>query len=263
MEKKDARIIVFGNEKGGTGKSTLAMHIVVGLLNEGHRVAVIDLDSRQKSVARYLQNRQTFMANGGDTVHMPAFAVVTHSDASLIKDRETEDQKNLQTALNEFKESVEFIIIDCPGNDTYLSRLAHALADTLVTPINDSFVDLDLLGEVSAESYEVKKLSFYSEMVWDSRKFRSASGKPPMDWVVIRSRLASLDSRNNKRVHKVLESLQKRIMFRYVAGLYERVIYKELFPRGLTVLDMANVTNLSHVAARQEVRSLLEKLNLS
>ncbi|MDX2425686.1 MAG: division plane positioning ATPase MipZ [Cycloclasticus sp.] len=263
MDKKEARIIVLGNEKGGTGKSTLAMNIVVGLLEMGKKAAVIDLDARQKSVVRYLQNRQTFMANGDGQVNMPEFAVVSQSEAGLIKDREKEDQQNLQKVLDEFKNSVDFIVIDCPGNDTYLSRLAHALADTLVTPLNDSFVDLDLLGEVSAINYEVKKLSFYSEMVWDSRKFRSASGKPPMDWVVVRTRLASLDTRNNKRVHNALEALQKRIMFRYVPGLYERVIYKELFPKGLTVLDIEKVNSLSHVAARQEVRSLIDSLNLS
>jgi chromosome partitioning protein len=262
MDNKDAHLIVLGNEKGGTGKSTLAMHIVVGLLDAGKKVAVIDLDARQKSVARYLQNRQTFMANGGSKVAMPEFTVVAQSNVGLIKEREKEDQKSLQKALGLYKKNVDFIVLDCPGNDTYLSRLAHALADTLVTPLNDSFIDLDLLGEVSASNFQVKKLSFYSEMVWDSRKYRSASGKPPMDWVVVRTRLASLGSRNNKRVHDALEALQKRIMFRYVPGLYERVIYKEMFPSGLTVLDIEKVNSLSHVAARQEVRSLVDSLNL-
>ena len=262
MDKKDAHIIVLGNEKGGTGKSTLAMHIIVGLLDKGKKVAVIDLDARQKSVARYVQNRQTFMANGGAKVAMPEFKVIAQSTVSLIKDREIEDQQNFQKGLDAFKKDVDFIVIDCPGNDTYLSRLAHALADTLVTPLNDSFVDLDLLGEVSPTNFQVKKLSFYTEMVWDSRKYRSASGKPPMDWVVVRTRLASLDSRNNKRVHDALDSLQKRIMFRYVPGLYERVIYKELFPSGLTILDLEKVNSMSHVAARQEVRSLIGNLNL-
>jgi chromosome partitioning protein len=238
------------------------MHIIVGLLDKGKKVAVIDLDARQKSVARYVQNRQTFMANGGAKVAMPEFKVIAQSTASLIKDREIEDQQNFQKGLDAFKKDVDFIVIDCPGNDTYLSRLAHALADTLVTPLNDSFVDLDLLGEVSPTNFQVKKLSFYTEMVWDSRKYRSASGKPPMDWVVVRTRLASLDSRNNKRVHDALDSLQKRIMFRYVPGLYERVIYKELFPSGLTILDLEKVNSMSHVAARQEVRSLIGNLNL-
>jgi len=261
MKDKGAHIIVLGNEKGGTGKSTLTMHIVAGLLKRGKKVGVIDLDSRQKSITRYLQNRLNFIEVGGKNVEMPKFKVLKQSTENTISLRNKDDQNSLKKILDKYKK-LDFIIIDCPGNDTYLSRLSHAMADTLITPLNDSFVDLDLLGEVEAETFAVKKLSCYTEMVWESRKFRSASGKPPMDWVVVRTRLASLDSRNNKRVHDALDALQKRIMFRYVPGLYERVIYRELFPNGLTVLDMKKVTNLSHVSARQEVRSLIDSLNL-
>ena len=263
MDKKEAKIIVLGNEKGGTGKSTLAMHIIICLLNAGKEVGVVDLDSRQKSVARYLQNRELYIESTGTALAMPVFRVVSQSTAGSIKEREADDQKNFQNALNEFKNETDFIVIDCPGNDTYLSRLAHALADTLITPLNDSFIDLDLLGEVAASDYQVKKLSCYSEMVWDSRKYRAASGRPPMDWLVVRNRLASLSSRNNKRVHNALDSLQKRLMFRYVPGLYERVIYKDLFPRGLTILDLENSNSLSNVAAKQDVRSLVDNLNLN
>ncbi len=262
MDKKEARIIVLGNEKGGTGKSTLAMHIIICLLNAGKKVGVIDLDSRQKSVARYLQNRELYIESTGKDLVMPTFRVVPQSTAGSIKEREADDQKKFQKALKKYKSGMDFIVIDCPGNDTYLSRLAHALADTLITPLNDSFVDLDLLGEVAASDYQVKKLSCYSEMVWDSRKFRAASGLPPMDWVVVRNRLASLGSRNNKRVHGALDALQKRVMFRYMPGLYERVIYKELFPSGLTILDVDNANSLSNVAAKQDVRSLVDNLNL-
>jgi len=260
--KKDAHLIIFGNEKGGTGKSTLAMNVIVGLMEAEKKVAVIDLDARQKSVTRYLQNRQAFMDNGGAKVAIAQFSVIAQSKLELLKEREKEEQESLQKTVEEYKQAVDYIVIDCPGNDTYLSRLAHALADTLVTPLNDSFIDLDLLGEVSPTDFQVQKLSCYSEMVWESRKYRSVSGKPPMDWVVVRTRLSSLDSRNNKRVHAALEALQKRVMFRYVPGLYERVIYKELFPNGLTILDLEKVSSLSHVAARQEVRSLLDSLNL-
>lgn len=262
VNKKQAHLIVLGNEKGGTGKSTLAMHIVVGLMDAGRKVAVIDLDARQKSITRYIQNRQTFMVNGGAKVVVPEVSIIAQSEAEMLRDREKADQNSLQKALGLYKNSVDYIVIDCPGNDTYLSRIAHALADTLVTPLNDSFIDLDLLGEVSPLNFQLSKLSCYSEMVWESRKYRSASGKPPIDWVVVRTRLSSLNSRNNKRVHNVLEALQKRLMFRYVHGLYERAIYKELFPNGLTILDLEKVTSLSHVVARQEVRSLIDNLNL-
>ncbi len=261
-KKSSAHILVLGNEKGGTGKSTLAMHLVIGLLDNGKKVAVIDLDARQKSIARYVENRQTYMQHEGKALQQPLISVVKQSQAKVTSQRQAEDQANMQAALDGVSQQVDFIVIDCPGNDTYLSRLAHALADTLVTPLNDSFVDLDLIGEVSATDYQVKKLSYYSEMVWDSRKFRSASGQAPMDWVIVRNRLASLDSKNNKRVHRALEALQKRIMFRYVPGLYERVIYKELFPSGLTILDLPKTNSLSNVAARQELRSLVDNLNL-
>lgn len=260
--KSSAHILVLGNEKGGTGKSTLAMHLVVGLMDNGKKVAVIDLDARQKSIARYIENRQAYMQREGKILQLPLVSVVEQSQAKVTSQRQEEDQANMQAALDNVSQQVDFIVIDCPGNDTYLSRLAHALADTLVTPLNDSFVDLDLIGEVAATDYQVKQLSYYSEMVWDSRKFRSASGQAPMDWVVVRNRLASLDSRNNKRVHWALEALQKRIMFRYVPGLYERVIYKELFPSGLTILDLPKTNSLSNVAARQELRSLIDNLKL-
>ena len=260
--KSSAHILVLGNEKGGTGKSTLAMHLVVGLMDNGKKVAVIDLDARQKSIARYIENRQAYMQREGKILQLPLVSVVEQSQAKVTSQRQEEDQANMQAALDNVSQQVDFIVIDCPGNDTYLSRLAHALADTLVTPLNDSFVDLDLIGEVSATDYQVKKLSYYSEMVWDSRKFRSASGQAPMDWVIVRNRLASLDSKNNKRVHRALEALQKRIMFRYVPGLYERVIYKELFPSGLTILDLPKTKSLSNVAARQELRSLIDNLKL-
>lgn len=263
MGNLKTRILVFGNEKGGTGKSTLAMHMIVGLLYRDQRVGVIDIDSRQKSLVRYITNRQQYMERGGNAVPMPVFSVVKPSQANAQDQRQKEETEALQQAIDQYRGEVDFIVIDCPGNDTYLSRLSHALADTLVTPLNDSFIDLDLLGEVEPSSYQVNKLSCYSEMVWDSRKFRSASGKKPMDWVVTRTRLASLDTRNNQRIHAALESLKKRVMFRYVPGLYERVIYKELFPNGLTILDLEKINNLSHVAARQEVRSLLDSLQLT
>lgn len=262
MNTNYAHTLVFGNEKGGTGKSTLAMHVAISLLEQGRSVFVIDLDARQKSISRYLANRQNFMSTGGANLPMCEFVTLESSSASTIQEREQQNRSRLEQQLLGIRQEVDYIVIDCPGNHTYMSQLAHALADTLVTPMNDSFVDLDLLGEVAPDTYQVKRLSHYSELVWESRKFRSASGRPPMDWVVTRNRLAPLDSHNNKRVHSALESLQHRIKFRYVPGLNERVIYRELFPQGLTVLDLGKLNSASHVTARKEVRTLVEQLNL-
>ena len=173
----------------------------------------------------------------------------------------------MQAALDSYLKDVDFIVLDCPGNDTWLSRLAHAMADTLVTPMNDSFIDLDLLGHVNPENYQVGKLSYYSEMVWESRKLRSLGGKPAMDWVVVRNRIANINSYNKQRMDAALTALQDRIMFRYVPGLHDRVVYRELFPKGLTFLDLKQTgelgkTRMSHVATRYEIRQLLQNLNL-
>lgn len=267
LDNDRAHIIVFGNEKGGTGKSTLAMHVVVCLLRQERSVAVIDLDSRQKSVSRFLENRQATCERSGDALPMPAYVTLGTSDKSTVDEQRAEDQVALQTALDRFDREHEFIIIDCPGSHSYLSSLAHALADTLITPMNDSFIDLDLLGHVNPETWQVDKLSHYSEMVWQSRKFRSASERPPMNWFVTRNRLATIHSQNTRRVDDTLKALQKRLYFRYVPGLSERVIYRELFPRGLTMMDIDLVSGfgkmqISHVTARRDVKQLVDNLEL-
>lgn len=266
MTKHSAHIIVLGNEKGGTGKSTMAMHIIVSLLERGKRVGVIDLDGRQKSITRYLENREDYIRNHGVHLHSPQHQAISSSEAADMAERKRAEEDSLQEVLDKFHD-LDFIVMDCPGNDTWLARLAHALADTLVTPVNDSFVDLDLLGHVDADDYQVHELSYYSEMVWSSRQLRAVGGKPPMDWVVVRNRVASINSKNKQRVDAALDALQKRIMFRYIPGLNDRVVYRELFPKGLTFLDLKKVneggkTRLSHVTTRYEVRQLVENLKL-
>ena len=71
---------------------------------------------------------------------------------------------------------------------------------------------------------------------------------------------------NKKKVGGALEDLSRRIGFRVVPGFSERVIFREMFPRGLTVLDLKDTgvdqLNLSNIAARQEVRDLLRELKL-
>jgi len=257
--------IILGNEKGGTGKSTLAMHVIVHLLHKEHSVGVIDLDSRQKSLTRYLDNRKAFAEEHGLQLAMPEYTVVERSGQDSVRGMEDEERAWLEQAIQSMK--ANFIIIDCPGNDTWLSRVAHTYADTLVTPINDSFVDLDLIGQVTADGSKVIKLNYYSELVWDCRKARNMNDKESTDWVVTRNRLATLTSRNNRRVERALESLKRKINFRVVPGLSERVIYRELFLKGLTMMDFGKVQQigkmqLSHVTARKEIRALVESLNL-
>ena len=197
---------------------------------------------------------------------MPACHVIDRSTADSVAARERDERQRCDALVARLERSVDFILIDCPGADSHLARLAHARADTLLTPLNDSFLDLDLIGQVDPDSYEVRRLSLYSESVWDSRKQRALSGRRGLDWVVMRNRTATIDARDKRRMDAALRRLQHRIAFRYVPGLSERVIYRELFPRGLTLVDLKQVNGrsltMSHVAARHEIRRLMDDLRL-
>jgi chromosome partitioning protein len=159
---------------------------------------------------------------------------------------------------------VDVIVVDTPGRDDPYARAAMLRADTLVTPINDSFVDLDLIGEVDAETYKIRRPSFYAELVWNSRTQRAKTTGASVDWVVLRNRLQHIEAKNMRRVGKALDELSRRVGFRVIPGLGERVIYRELFPSGLTLLDLAQIgeVGLSHIAARQELREMIAGFGL-
>ena len=262
-----AHVIVFGNEKGGSGKTTAAMHAAVALARQGRRVGAIDLDLRQRSLRRQLENRAGWLGRGGNDLPMPEPLEVSRSVAPSLDVAASEEAAALAEVLERVGPEFEFVIIDTPGADTQLSRLAHAAADTLVTPLNDSFVDFDLLARINPETFEVERPSLYSDFVWECRKQRLMAGKRALDWVVMRNRLATTDARNKRRVSSALDSLARRIGFRVAPGFGERVIYRELFPAGLTMLDLPQPglgisLSMSHLAARQEVRALISALML-
>jgi chromosome partitioning protein len=260
-----SQIIVFGNEKGGTGKSTTAMHVVISLLATGAQIAVIDLDRRQQTLSRYLENRSSYANKHGIALRCPEVHTLPASDHPSIAERQQEEASFLTNLVDKLGPVNDVIVIDCPGSDMPLARLAYALATTLITPLNDSFVDLDIIAQVDPDSYDVGKLSLYSETVWECRKQRALAGKRGLDWIVMRNRIGTTESKNKRRVDAVLKKLRGRIAFRYVPGLSERVIYRELFPKGLTLVDLIQVgakLSMSHVAARQELRNLIRNLRL-
>jgi chromosome partitioning protein len=267
MTGTGAHIIVFGNEKGGSGKTTAAMHVAVSLVRLGKTVATIDLDSRQRSLTRQLENRAGFSERAGVEIPMPQRHVVERSNLKSLDAAAEEEARKFTDTLTGLQDKFDFVVIDTPGSDTQLSRLGHATADTLVTPMNDSFVDFDLLARIDPETFEVKQPSLYSDFVWDCRKRRLMARKPALDWVVMRNRISSTDARNKRRLSGALDKLAERISFRVAPGFGERVIFRELFPNGLTMLDMPQPglgisMSMSLVAARQEVRELMQTLKL-
>ena len=261
-----AHIIVVGNEKGGSGKSTIAMHIATALAHLGHRIATLDIDLRQQSYARYLANRVRFMKAEGLSLPTPRHLNLPRIDPETLAPGQNMADQRLKVAIATLEKDHDFILIDCPGHHVRLSQVAHMWADTLVTPLNDSFVDLDLLAQVEADGETIQKPSVYAEMVWQTRQLQAKNGRRPSDWIVLRNREGSQQMVNKKKVGAVLDQLSKRIGFRMSGGFSERVVFRELFPRGLTLLDLREIgvtqLNLSNIAARQELRDLMKALRL-
>jgi chromosome partitioning protein len=250
---RGAQVLVFGNEKGGSGKTTAAMHVAVALARMEKRVGAIDLDIRQRSFSRQLENRAAWCRNAGKPLATPERLDIAASSAPSLDAAAKEEADSFAQAIGRAQDEFDFLIIDTPG------------ANTLITPLNDSFVDFDLLANIDAETFVISKPSVYSDFVWECRKRRLLERKPALDWIVMRNRLAATEARNKRRMSAALDALSRRISFRVAAGFGERVIYRELFPAGLTVLDLpqpgvAISLSMSHVAARQEVRALVSTL---
>lgn len=263
---KKPHIITMGNQKGGSGKSTTTVHLAVALQHLGFEVGVIDLDGDQATTSRYLENRRDHMQAKGLELPVPQCVTLKNSALRNRDDAEAEEQEAIAYLINALGDC-DFILIDTPGADTHLSRAGHSFADTLVTPLNDSFIDLDLFARINGDTLNIETPSQYADMVWQQRARRHQRDRGKVDWVVVRNRMQTLDARNKRQVGKLLDDLAKRYTFRPIAGFGERVIYKELFLKGLTLLDakkgglLGNVT-MSHVAARAELRNLIEHLNL-
>jgi chromosome partitioning protein len=260
-----AHLIVLGNEKGGSGKSTTAMHLIVGLLRDGYRVGAIDLDARQGTLTNYLVARAAYAQRHGVELPVPNARSVFRSERDSRADAEAEEKARFEAAIRELSACCDIVVADCPGADTYLSRLTHANADTLITPINDSFVDFAMLAKVDPDDHAVINPSIYSEMVWEARKRRFARDRARIDWIVMRNRMGSTEMRNKRDVGTTLEALAKRIGFRTVKGFGERVIFRELYLQGLTLMDVREAglsitLGMSHIAARAEVRALLSAI---
>ena len=267
-QPRSAHVIVLGNEKGGSGKSTVAMHVAVALMNAGQSVATIDLDSRQQSFTHYIENRRAWAKRAQVDLRIPLHHCVARAEGVKVNVNEATEFACFAGVIGEVEHTHDFVLIDTPGNDTYLMRLAHSMADTLITPLNDSFIDFDVLGTVDPSTFAVTGTSHYAEMIRETRRQRRLVDDQTTDWIVLRNRLSMLGSRNKRLVGEGLSELARRLGFRCADGIAERVVYREFFPRGLTALDdldeitLGTKPNHAHVTARQEVQALIDALKL-
>lgn len=259
--KDKAHIIVFGNEKGGSGKSTTAMHAAIALLRLGYKVGTIDLDARQGTMTRYLKKRFEFITRIRQQIPSPMHMAIERSAADTVTEQQAQERGFLKMAMAELGSACDFIVIDTPGTDSYLSRLAHSYADTLITPMNDSFIDLDLLADIDMRRHEILGPSIYTRMVQEQKKVRKERDGGEIDWIVMRNRLTHLNAKNKEVVGDLLNEISGLFGFRTAPGFGERVVFKELFLKGLTLLDLKEDQqgglSLSQISARQEVRNLI------
>ena len=262
--ERRTRVVTIGNEKGGSGKSTTAMHLSVGLMRGGRSVASIDLDLRQRSLTRYVENRRAYATAHGLTLPLPdheTFAAADSESGQL----DVADEDRFEAVVERLRGKHDVIVIDTPGSDNPLNRMSYSLADVLITPLNDSLVDFDVLARVDGARMKVLGPSHYAEMIWEQKMKRAQRDGGSIDWIVMRNRLSSLDAHNKREMARLLDELSERVGFRCIAGFGERVVYRELFLKGLTMMDLRETgggqeLTVSHLAARQEVRSLIEAL---
>lgn len=263
--RNEAHVIVFGNIKGGSGKSTTAMHTAIALLRLGYKIGTIDLDARQGTLSRYMTNRFNFITEYKKYIPSPTHLSIDQSTKETVKEQQAEEQEFLEMALREFGKSCDFIIVDTPGADSFLSRLAHGHADTIITPLNDSLIDLDVLARIDPKTYEIKEPSVYTEMIRRHQNVAYQMGKEPFNWIVMRNRLSHINAKNKKNMGMLLDNIAHKFGFTVAPGFGERVVFRELFLKGLTLLDIKTdprtPMTLSQITARQEVRQLIMTLN--
>lgn len=274
--QNQGHIIVFGNEKGGSGKSTAATHVAVGLMRLGYKVGTLDLDARQGTLTGLLRHRWNYIKEHEIDLPYPLHMLIDKSTADTKETAEDEETNFMQMAIAELETSCDFVVVDTPGTHNHLSVLAHEYADTLVTPVNDSMVDLSVLADIDPKTLEIIKPSVYTEMVHDAKRRKieriRASGKDDnrkvdMHWIVMRNRRSHLAMKHKEDIDKALENMAQHYDFTYLQGFGERVIFRELYLHGLTLLDLKQTgaksgsLTMSEIAARQEIRTLITTIN--
>ena len=265
---RSAHVIVVANEKGGTGKSTVSINLVIALLKAGYRVASIDLDTRQRTLTRFLENRNSWAREAGKPIELPFHHALNRGDSVNVADNETQEFGEFAEAVRQIEHDYEFLVIDTPASDSYLMRLAHSLADTLVSPINDSFIDVDVFSRVHHDRAQRGAVAHYAELVIEARRRRRQVDAGLIDWVLLRNRIASIQSNNSRQIAASLGKLASELQFRSAEGLHDRVIFRELFPIGLTALDpieeavRTGTLTTSQQTARQEIAELIATLAL-
>ena len=248
-----AQVIVFANEKGGVGKSTLAFHCAVALAHAGARVLAIDCDCRQQTLHRLFEARGGTARTLRIALPTPRYSVLHRQNGPM-----------LMQEIERLGGDCDFVLIDLAGHDSPTARRAIAMADTVVTPINCSPADLDALGSINPVTGRFRHATPFTEVILALRDARLASGGSAFDWVVAKNRVRHCEHRLLALVNRNLGTMAERLGFRALAGLAERVGYRDLLPFGLTQLDLRFIPDIGapRSANLRELRELIEGLHL-
>jgi chromosome partitioning protein len=234
------KIIVIGNTKGGVGKSSVAILLSIALLYKGYKVALLDTDSKQGSSYKYINNRKNYISESSIDLPCPAFHLLSQEfDFLEINDNisETSEEKAFKKIIDGFV-GFHFLIIDTPGNDCFVLRNSIKNANILISPVTESFFDISaLFWKVFNEEKEEYIPSDYVKFIWNERKKKIVE-KKNLSWVVMLNRVSNIQTSNKKITQSLVNEFSKTLGFSVIKGLYERNIFKELFEKGLTVLDL-------------------------
>lgn len=226
----NAQIIVFANEKGGVGKSTLAFHTAIFLARAGQKVLAIDLDRRQRSLERALENREATCRSLGIDLPSPQHLALGHPSGAMLMQEIARAGHNCQT-----------VIIDVPGHDSPIARRAIAMADKLVTPVNPNFIDLDSVAQFNPATRKFNRLGKFAEMVSQLQSERHERGLSKTDWMIVKNRVRRNERVQLERFNQAIDQLPAHINARLTCGLPERVAFRELFLFGLTYADCGDL----------------------
>src|SRR5262249_1009070 len=97
---QSAHVVVLGNEKGGSGKSTTALQVALALLKAGKRVATSDRAARQQSFTHYIDNRRAWAERARITLELPTHYCIARAEGNSLVANESQEFANFSTVIS-------------------------------------------------------------------------------------------------------------------------------------------------------------------